>query len=573
MIDSGVDYTHPDLYLNVWLNQGELPPVFTDPANPSMLTDADANGLITFHDLNDPVNAGFVTDLNANGYIDADDLLNDPQWADGIDTDGNSFEDDLIGWDFVENDNRPFDEHGHGTHVAGILGAAGNNAAGIAGVAWDSSIMPLRFLNENNRGEISGAVEAINYGTLMRTRAVNPVNLRVSNNSWGVSGSFSQTLFDAVEGNRAADILFVAAAGNGDILGGGLNNDDNPFYPASFLLGNVISVAAQDDRGALAEFSNFGSTSVDIAAPGVGILSLKPGTNTITRSGTSMATPHVPGVPGLVLDQFPEATAIEVRDAILTGAVSNAALTGQIAGDRSLNAVGAVTATTFAPVPGLIPVTAVMNGDTATSVTVTYTDDGSVDDTTLDERDIEITRKGFSETLLKPVSATDVTGMDGLRTVQYVFNAPGGTWDATENGTWTISLREGEVQDNLSLYSAPRALGSFTVNISDPNVIFVNTTLDTIDADPNDGKASDGQLTAEGVDRVSLRAAIMHAGPIAAPTIVVIPAGVYTLSIPGQEGEDIVVPPNPAIGDLDLTSTSGITLLGAGAFSTIIDAQ
>jgi predicted outer membrane repeat protein len=559
-LDSGVDYTHPDLYLNIWLNQGELPSQFE-----SSLSDADSDGLITFRDLNAAANFSFVSDLNGNGYIDAGDLLDDPRWADGIDTDGNGFEDDLVGWDFFQDDNRPFDEHRHGTHVAGILGAVGDNGFGGTGVNWQTSIMPLRFLDEDNRGDVSSAVEAINYTTMMRTRTENAVNVRVSNNSWGSSGTFSQTLFDAVAGNAAADIVFVAAAGNGDVLGQGVNNDDVSFFPANLDLANVISVAALNDRGELASFSNFGGTTVDIGAPGVGIVSTDVGGDFISRSGTSMATPFVAGVAALVFDQFPTATAAEVRDAILSGAVTSASLDGFIEGSRSLNAFGALTASTFAPVPELVPVaTITTDGTLNIDITVTYTDDGSVDTGSFDIRDIEVTRRGFSETLLTPASVTttsvNIGGQDRDAAV-YRFSAPGGTFDATENGTWTVSLREGEIQDNLGLYSAPRELGQFTVSIDAANVIFVNTTLDTVDANPSDGQPTDS------AGRVSLRSAIMHANQASAATTIVIPDGVYALTIPGRL-EDAA-----ATGDLDLTSSLGITLVGGGGFATTIDAQ
>jgi subtilisin family serine protease len=561
VIDSGVDYTHRDLYLNVWLNQGEIPERFLPVGGMDRLVDTDSDGLITFRDLNDAANSTFVTDLNANGYIDAEDLLDDPQWADGIDTDGNGFEDDLVGWDFFEDDNRPFDEHRHGTHVAGILGGIGDNSFGIAGVNWAVSMMPLRFLDEDNKGDVSNAIEAINYTTMMRTRKDAAVNLRVSNNSWGASGVSSQALVDAVGGNLTADILFVAAAGNGDVLGQGINNDQTPFFPASLDLPNVISVAALNDRGELATFSNFGARTVDIAAPGVDIVSTEPGGTFISRSGTSMATPHVSGAAALVFDVHPEATAIEVRDAILTGADARAALSDRITAGRSLNAAAALTASTFAPVPELVAIPSITTtGVVEVAISVKYTDDNAVDTSTFDIRDIEITRDGFSQTLLQPFAATTTT-IDSTDAAIYRVAVPGGEWDATENGIWTVRLREGEIRDNEGLYSAPRALGTFQVEIDDPNVIFVNTTADTVDADLLDGIAADTR------GNTSLRAAIMHANNAGVPTTIVLPDGIYTLTIPGA-GEDAA-----ATGDLDLTSSDGISILGGAAPSTIIDAK
>jgi subtilisin family serine protease len=295
VIDSGVDYTHPDLYLNIWINQGEIP-----AEKAEVLVHTDADELITFRDLNHADNADFVTDLNGNSYIDAGDLLADPTWKNVLDEDDNKRFDDLVGYDFQDGDGDPRDEHRHGTHVAGILGAKGNNGVGVTGVNWDTSIMPLRFLDENNEGATADAIQAINYAKMMRTRPTNPVNVRVMNNSWGQQVGFSQNMFDAVKASAEADILFVAAAGNGDALGRGIDLDtDLPFYPASFDLPNIVSVAAVDSYDALARFSNFGPRSVDIAAPGMGVLSTEPGGTYGSRNGTSMATPYVSGVAAL----------------------------------------------------------------------------------------------------------------------------------------------------------------------------------------------------------------------------------------------------------------------------------
>src|SRR5262245_13654271 len=141
-IDTGLDYTHPDLYLNVWINQAEIP-----AAVRANLQDLDGDGLITFRDLNDPVNQGpgKVTDLNGTGYIDGGDLIRPVAaggWADGEDGGHNHYTDDLIGWDFLHNDNDPFDDFGHGTYTAGLIGAVGNNGVGMAGLSWQVQIMP-----------------------------------------------------------------------------------------------------------------------------------------------------------------------------------------------------------------------------------------------------------------------------------------------------------------------------------------------------------------------------------------------------------------------------------------------
>lgn len=162
-----------------------------------------------------------------------------------------------------------------------------------------------------------------------------------------------------MNGNRASDILFVATAGNGDVLRQGIDNDQQAFYPANLDLPNVISVAAFSPDGTLARFSNYGDQSVDIAAPGLGIISTEPGGLYSSRSGTSMASPFVSGTAALIASQRPSATGFEIRDAILAGADVTANLSGVIVSAKRMNALGALIAPTFAPVPQLSPVTAI----------------------------------------------------------------------------------------------------------------------------------------------------------------------------------------------------------------------
>ena len=253
VIDTGVDYTHPDLVSNIWSNPLET--------------------------------------------------------VNGVDDDGNGYVDDVNGWDFVNNDNTPLDDYGHGTHVAGTIAAAGNNAVGVVGVNWRCRIMSLKFMDNSGSGVTSDAIDALNYASGLRRRGI---NVRLTNNSWGGGGE--DALSDAIRESGDDGLLFVAAAGNLSS-----DNDRFPFYPASYPWSNIIAVAATDRRDTLAYFSQYGATSVDLAAPGVDILSTTFGGGYGTKSGTSMATPHVSGVAALLWSTWPDASWQDVRDAILKG--------------------------------------------------------------------------------------------------------------------------------------------------------------------------------------------------------------------------------------------------------------
>src|SRR5690606_8746503 len=176
--------------------------------------DIDGDGWITFRDLRDPQNQGpgKIVDVDQNGRIDALDILSPSKqdgtggWADGVSNNGDTYVDDLVGWNFIDNNNRPLDNHGHGTHIAGVIGAMANNGVGIAGLSWNALLVPLKFMNSGNDGSVSSVIAAIDYAVDMGTP--------VSNNSWG-GEEHSEALREAIERARDHGHIFVAAAGNG----------------------------------------------------------------------------------------------------------------------------------------------------------------------------------------------------------------------------------------------------------------------------------------------------------------------------------------------------------------------
>src|SRR5262245_17764161 len=192
VIDTGVDYNHPDLAANIWTNPGEI--------------------------------AG-----------------------NGIDDDNDGFVDDVHGYNFVANNGNPLDDNGHGTHVSGTIGAIGNNNVGVVGVNWNVKIMAIKFLDSSGSGSTTAAINAVNYAATMHAKGV---NIKLTSNSWG-GGGFSQALQDAINATRTAGMLFVAAAGND-----GENTDTNVNYPSCYPLDNIISVAASDRNELKASFSN-----------------------------------------------------------------------------------------------------------------------------------------------------------------------------------------------------------------------------------------------------------------------------------------------------------------------------
>ncbi len=294
VVDTGVRYTHEDLAPNMWVNPGE--------------SGLDANGL--------------------------------NKRTNGIDDDGNGYVDDVHGINVLTHTGNPDDDFGHGTHVAAIIGAATNNSVGVSGVAWQVQLMALKFLNYSGHGTISGAVECLDYARAKGARIINA--------SWGSSGFTSQALRDAVTNLNIEGILFVAAAGNNNG-----NNDVSPLYPATYEYDNVVSVAATTRTDNKANFSNWGPTTVDLAAPGAPIFSAWKGSNSDYRymDGTSMAAPQVAGAAALIWSLNPALTHQEVIQRIITTTDPLPDFAGKTVSGGRLNIAAALAATGTPPPP------------------------------------------------------------------------------------------------------------------------------------------------------------------------------------------------------------------------------
>ncbi len=499
VIDTGIDYRHSDLSANMWRNPGEI--------------------------------AG-----------------------DGIDNDGNGFVDDVYGWDFANNDADPFDDEGHGTHVAGTIGAVGNNGTGVAGVNWQVSLMALKFLGADGSGTTSAAVAALNYATMMRQ--THGVNVVATNNSWGGGGA-STALTNAIVAGGNAGILAVAAAGNESA-----NNDTTPSFPANVNSTAVISVAASDASNRLASFSNYGATTVDVAAPGVGIYSTTPNNSYASYSGTSMAAPHVAGLVALMAAANPQATASQIRSAILSSAVPVASLAGKVATGGLINAAAAVNLIRGIEPPPTPPPPPPSASDepndsigTATPVTLSAgaaTVTGTIGDGTYALADVDIyaVTVAAGGVLTVDIDAATLATSSSLDSYVRVFNASGVQVAFNDDAAGSL--------DSLVTYTVPTS-GTYYVGISS----YGNSSYSTTTA----GTGIAGQTTGDYAARIGVAvpalpaptADIIDVSPDPRTTSVSAVVVQFSRAVSGVDG-----------GDFSLTR-SGTALSLAGASVTTID--
>jgi thermitase len=295
VIDTGIDVKHPDLAENLWRNPGESG---TDSEGRNKAT----NGL----------------DDDKNGYID-----------------------DLNGWDFVNDKPFVIDNHGHGTHIAGIVGAVGGNGVGISGVCPKVSLMALKYFDPTSKGNdnLRNTVRAIRYASLMGAHIINYS---------GGGTEANDDEFEAIRFAQGKGVLFVAAAGNERS-----NSDISRYYPADYNLSNIISVTAIDSFAKVLRSSNYGMKTVHIAAPGEGIYSTLPGGNYGLMTGTSQATAFVTGVAALILSHNKEFNFEQVRKQIIATADEIPGLRDKTSSSGKLNSYAALAIQPSIPATGI----------------------------------------------------------------------------------------------------------------------------------------------------------------------------------------------------------------------------
>jgi subtilisin family serine protease len=368
VIDTGVDYTHPDLAPQIW----SAPMPFTA--------------------------------MGDNGVV-----VNCPAGSRGFNA--------------VNEGCDPMDDNAHGSHVSGILGAVGNNGIGVAGINWNVTVLPCKFLDSSGSGDLSSAIGCLDLVKSLKDAGINIV---ATNNSWG-GFDFSQSLQDAIAAHLSDGILFVAAAGNAFS-----DNDQSPVYPASFFLSNVISVAATNRLDGLATFSDDGRRTVHLGAPGDQILSTTPNDTYSVFSGTSMAAPHVTGVAALLKAQDQSRDWRAIKNLLLAGGDTISSLQNTVTGKR-LNAVGALSCANQTLRSRLLPVADTISATVGQPVTLSALSINCAQPA--GPVSVSISPGGQTVTLADDGTGTDQAGGDGI------FS---GQWTPPSNGSFTLTFPWGD---------------------------------------------------------------------------------------------------------------------------------
>lgn len=367
VIDSGVQYDHPDLQANIWTNSGEIP-------------------------------------------------------DNGIDDDNNGYVDDYYGYDFDNDDNDPMDDNGHGTHVAGTIGARGNNTTGVAGVGWNASLMSLKVIGTGSNADVA---RAIDYAT--------DNGAKITNNSYGYAGtnvSGSQVMSDAIQRAKNSGVLYIVAAGNSrsGIPASDLDGNFNA-WPAEYskVHDNVITVSAIDSDGSFASYSHWGDETVQIAAPGTQIASTYSDSQYVYLSGTSMATPHVAGAAALLWAERPDMTYLEIKAAILDTARADH-LDLVTYGVLDLGAaMESITSSTNDP-PNAVSDFATVNEDESIAVSV-LANDSDPDGDTLNLQSYDQPANGTVSDNGSVITYTPSANFNGTDSFNYTINDGNGNTD------------------------------------------------------------------------------------------------------------------------------------------------